>query len=126
MARLLNFKGDYGLFGVGLGSTYQGANALFGVSAAVKEHPVNEDELDRIVLEGGFILLALKIVLMVLLVRNSCINKLYLSVYLILVILFVPIVFNIYNSIYLFLGLALLDRVYYITGAPYKNAKHES
>ncbi|MBN2603512.1 MAG: hypothetical protein JXA91_05230, partial [Candidatus Thermoplasmatota archaeon] len=49
----------------GLGSTYQGANQVFGVSQTVKQYGYMEDETERIVFEGGYPLFILRIVFLI-------------------------------------------------------------
>jgi len=107
------FKGDNPLFGVGLGSTYQGANALFGTSEAVRAYGFVEGEIERLVLEGGFMVLLLRIVLAYFLV-SMLLVPLPLKVYIFFLIVYAfPITFNIYNSIFLALGIIFVDNAYY-------------
>ncbi len=107
------FPGEYPTLGVGLGSTYQGATAVWGRSKYILEYPSwLEEEPERVVVEGGYLLLFLKIFLFIALYRKLRIPGIAKAVLFILVFLFVPIVFNTYNSTYLFLGLTLLDSTY--------------
>lgn len=107
---VVNFKGEHSLFGTGIGGTYQGATAIWGTSLSVKEFGYYEDEGERIILEGGYLLYFTRILLYILLISQLRINKILLSVLSLFMILYLPLVFDIYNSVYLFLGLALLDR----------------
>ena len=105
----IDYRGKYPVMGVGLGSTYQGATAVFGTSDYVKEYGYYEGELPRIVLEGGFILLLFKLILVVWLISWIEVNTFSKIVLFILIFYAIPIVFNTYNSIFLALGLILLD-----------------
>lgn len=107
------FNGDNPTLGVGLGSTYQGANAVWGVSSYVANFPdFLEEEPARIVVEGGYILFIFKIVLFVSLFSRLHIPKLIKVILVILIFLFVPLVFNVYNAVFLFLGLSMLDNTH--------------
>lgn len=118
--RLLNsvqdvifFPGEYPLIGIGLGSTYQGAVAVWGTSKYVEEYPsFLEEEPERVVVEGGFVLLFLKIVLFIALFRALTIPAAAKLPLLILAFLFFSLVFFTYSSTYFFLGLMILDRTY--------------
>jgi hypothetical protein len=110
---LINFRGNYPVLGVGLGSTYQGANRLFGTSPYVLEYGFFESELIRIVLEGGYLLLITRIVVTIFLINQTLIPKSGKFILIVSLILFFPIVFNIYNAIFATLGIILVDRFYY-------------
>ncbi len=110
---ITDFKGKYPLFGVGLGSTYQGNNLLFGTSDYVTEYGFIESELERYILEGGFVLLIFRLILTIYFCKRLYIP--FLAKFLVGGLLFMtPIVFNIYNSIFSFIGITLLDQVYYL------------
>jgi len=112
---LSEFRGKYPLLGMGLGSTYNGANAIFGTSDYVKEYGYYENELTRLVLEGGFILLVLKMIMVIYFA-----SRLYLPfigkiiVCMITCSVIVPIVFNVYYSYLIFIGIVLIDKTYYM------------
>ncbi len=114
---LLNYKGNYPLLGVGLGSTYQGATALYGVSDYVKEYGYYEGELPRVVLEGGFLLLIARIALVIYFLSLLKIPPLMKVLFFLLLTYLVNYTFNIYNAIYLAFGIILLDNVYYHSSA---------
>lgn len=110
---IIDFRGNYPIYGIGLGSTYQGANILFGESVYAKEYGYYESEAGRIVLEGGYILFFLRIILFIVLLQYSSIppiGKWFMF------ILFVNnmIIFNIYLGIFFFLGFIFVDRAYYL------------
>jgi hypothetical protein len=109
---VFNFKGQYPFFGVGLGSTYQGSNKIWGESLFLKEYGGYEEELERIVLEGGFLLLAFKLGLILFLINRLKVPKINMFILLILMLISVPIVFNIYNAFYFYFGIILVDRGY--------------
>lgn len=110
---LFNFKGNFPLLGVGLGSTYQGANQLFGVSPYIQEYGFFESELIRIILEGGFLLFVVRIILISYLIRQLMIPTLAKLFFSFIIIFFFPVIFNIYNAVFAALGLMLLDNIYY-------------
>ena len=106
---VINFRGNYPIFGVGLGSTYQGATSIFGTSDYVKEYGYSENELPRIVLEGGFILFTFRLLLVIYFMSILNVNipsKVILGV---LIFYFIPVVFNIYNNIFLMIVFMLID-----------------
>jgi len=108
---LIDLEFEHDIIGVGLGSTYQGANALFGYNRNLNGQ-VFETEFKRIVLEGGYILLILRFVMyfyLLYLLRGSMIFK--LSVFVLSLFVF-TIIYNTYNTFYFMLGMILLDRVF--------------
>ena len=108
---IINSPFPYKISGIGLGSTYQGANALFGESALLS-NITYEGELFRILIEGGFLLVILRIILLIYflsILEFSFVFKVYLFF---AINLLVPIVFNIYSSIFLGIGLILLNQAY--------------
>lgn len=110
---VIDFRGRYPFFGVGLGSTYQGAQVLFGISEYVIEYGPLENEWTRIVLEGGFLLLFLKFVMtytMVMRLQVSIYMKAIISA---LIVVISPVVFSIYSSIFVYLGVTMLDYFMY-------------
>jgi hypothetical protein len=113
-SEVFNFRGNYPIFGVGLGATYQGANALFGNSIYVKEYGGYEREPARIVLEGGYLLFIFRIMLIFAFLK--CTNNLPLlaKMFFLLVYLNVTITFNVYQGFFYVLGLILVDRGYYL------------
>jgi hypothetical protein len=105
----IDYRGKYPLFGVGLGSTYQGATSVFGTSDYVKAYGYYEGELPRIVLEAGFVILIFRILLFLWLLSWLELNKLSKFVCFFSFAYGIGIVFNIYNAIFLALGLIFLD-----------------
>lgn len=113
-AEIFDFRGNYPLFGTGLGGTYQGIRAIFGESPYVTEYGYYEEEPERVMLEGGYLLLGLRLGLWLLIVRLS---RIPLWVGLPLVYLFAfatNTVFNLFASFYTFLGFMYLDRCYWV------------
>ena len=109
---LLNFRGENPLFGIGLGSAYQGAIVLFGTSDAYKKYGFIESESEKVVLEGGFILYALKIFLIIAFCKRLAVDT--LSKFLIGALLYLsPPLYNVFNSMFAFLGIAMVDNFYY-------------
>jgi hypothetical protein len=108
---LIYLEFEHDLVGVGLGSTYQGANALFGYNRNLNGQ-FFETEFKRIVLEGGYILLILRFVMyfyLLYLLKGSMIFK--LSVFVLSMFVF-TIIYNTFNTFYFMLGMILLDRVF--------------
>lgn len=109
---LSEFRGAYPLFGIGIGATYQGAIVLWGTSEALQQYGYIESEMERYVVEGGFFLLILRLMLTV----GFCVR---LSVpwqakWLIGALTFIaPITFNIFNIVFFTTGIIFLDQVYY-------------
>jgi hypothetical protein len=101
------------VFGVGLGSTYQGANLVFGTSEYVLEYGYNESEAGRIVLEGGFILFFLRIILFFVLMNKTLI-PLYGKVLFFAMFFSSQIVFSVYLGAFFLLGIMFVDRAYYL------------
>lgn len=104
----LNYAHD--LFGAGLGSTYQGANALFGNNPNLDGQGY-ETEPKRVILEGGYFLLILRLVMLFYLILNLKGNFFFKAAIVVLSIFVFSIVYNTYNCFYLLLGLMLLDRI---------------
>ena len=109
---LLSFRGDNPITGVGLGSTYQGANLLLGTSDAVTSYGFIESENEKVVLEGGFILFFFKILLIVAFCRRLAVDT--LSKLLIGILLYLsPPLYNVFNTMFAFFGIAIIDNYYY-------------
>ncbi|MEI7979628.1 MAG: hypothetical protein WCI53_12345 [Bacteroidota bacterium] len=111
---VINFNGNYPFFGVGIGSTYQGATKLFGVSPYVQEYGFFESEIVRIVLEGGFLLLFTRIFILYVILKNLLIPQIPKIGLFIILLLFFPIIFNVYNSTFAALGIILVDHFYFL------------
>lgn len=112
IGEVIDFRGKYPLFGTGLGGTYQGARLIWGESHFVQEYGGYEEEPERIVIEGGFLLFLLRTGIMLYLFhffRMPFFYKAFIAFY---IIFFTHIVFNIYNIIFYALGLAFLDWCY--------------
>jgi hypothetical protein len=110
---IINFRGSFPIMGVGLGSTYQGANKIFGTSNYVLEYGFFESELVRIVLEGGFLLLTTRLMILIYLLRKLFIPTISKIIIFILLLFFFPYVFNLYNAVFAALGIILVDYFYF-------------
>ncbi len=108
------FRGEYPLFGVGLGATYQGAIASWGKSQEVKEYGFYEEEPERILLEGGYFLLFLRGGLFIYFMMKSKIPKIYSAPVLFYTFFFPQMTFSTFQSTFTFFGFALLDKMYYL------------
>lgn len=96
------------LLGAGLGSTYQGMNGSYGTSTLIRMYP-NEGELFRLVLEGGWLLLLGRFILLAALLGRLSFTRPFAAGLFLLLGFFSPLSFNCYSSIYLALGLVLID-----------------
>ncbi|TKB98615.1 O-antigen ligase family protein [Pedobacter cryophilus] len=110
---ILGYNGPFPYFGAGLGGGYQGANELFGYSPYLKGIPP-EGEVWKVIFEGGYLLLALKIFMFYRLLYNTYINKIFMLIIILLIFSTVPIVYNVYNLMYVALGICYLDKVIYL------------
>jgi len=102
---------EYNYTGVGLGSTYQGATSIWGTSPLL-DGMYFEGELYRLVVEGGFMLLLFRFLLLGFILSKlnfSMFFKLYLFV---IIGIYSMYIFNVYNAIFLALGLIILDSKY--------------
>jgi hypothetical protein len=115
---VINFKGKYAFFGVGLGSTYQGSNKIWGESIFLKQYGGYEEEPERIILEGGLLLFFFRFGLFAYLLHRMKIPILPFLILIVLMFISMPIVFNVFNAFYFYFGIILVDRAYRI--AKYK------
>lgn len=107
-----DFNGKYPLLGIGLGATYQGATNKWGKSPELVEYGYCEEEPERIVVEGGYFLLLLRMGLFVYLATQLRIPWIFSAPILFYIFFFTLFVFNAYQTAYVFFGFALLDKVY--------------
>lgn len=107
------FQGNrfkYAVFGIGTGSTYQGATILFGTSSYAIEFGYVESEFIKNILEGGFLLIFLKFLIAAAVVQKLCFGGVLFKIVLWGVIVYAaPIVFNVHNASFLMMGLIYLD-----------------
>lgn len=118
LGEVVDYKGDYPVFGTGLGGTYQGARLIWGESYFLKNYGGYEEEPERIILEGGMVLLAIRALLLMLFLYALRIPVLYKLVFFVLIFFFTQSIFNIYNIIFITLGLSLADWGYGHKGQP--------
>ncbi|MCS6928963.1 MAG: hypothetical protein NZM43_05650 [Saprospiraceae bacterium] len=109
---VINFKGDYALLGTGLGGTYQGARAIWGESYYLQKYGGYEEEPERIMLEGGYVLFLGRALLLWFFLRGLYMPLTAKVLFFVLITFFAPIVFNVYNLIFLALGLSAVDWSY--------------
>ena len=108
---VLDFNLDHALFGVGLGSTYQGANTKWGVSRYLGFY---EEEPERVILEGGYLLLITRLFLFAFLITRLKIPAVYSIPVLFYLFFFTQLIFNTYQAAFTFFGLAIIDKMYYL------------
>lgn len=118
---VINYKNSNALAGVGLGASYQGANALWGTSRYVNEFKgYLEEEPERIIFEGGYILLFIRILLFFSLYKMLSMPRMYKIIILGMCFFYLSIVFFTYSSIFFLLGLIVLDRSFLETANIHK------
>lgn len=110
--RTVDFHGKYPLFGIGLGATYQGSISKWGKSRELIEYGYCEEEPERILIEGGYFLLLIRIGLFVFLAIRLRIPIFFSATILFYIFFFTIFVFNTYQMAYVFFGLAILDKIY--------------
>ena len=113
-AEIVDFRGNNPLFGIGLGATYQGAISLWGRSPELKKYGFYEEEPERIILEGGFFLFLIRIGLFVFLIQRSEIPIIFSIPILFFLFFYTHLVFNTSQTAFTFLGIALLDKLYFL------------
>ena len=109
-----DFEGKYPIFGLGLGATYQGAVSKWGKSQQLIENGYYEEEPERILLEGGYALFIIRCLLFLYLASQLKIPLVYSVPVLFYLFFFTQMVFNSYQAAFTFLGLALIDKMYYL------------
>lgn len=109
---VLNYNGNYPLFGVGLGATYQGAVAKWGTSPLVPV--VYEAEPERVLIEGGYFLFIVRLLLMIYLIFQMKIPVYFSAPILFFLFMFSLLVFNINQPAYTFFGLMVVDKMYHL------------
>ncbi|HTN20037.1 MAG TPA: hypothetical protein VL125_06160 [Pelobium sp.] len=107
---LVDLEFEHDIIGVGLGSTYQGAIALFGFNRNLNGEGF-ETEFKRVVLEGGYILLILRFVMFFYLMQFLKGNFFFKLTIFTLSLFVFSIIYNTYNAFFFMLGIALIDRV---------------
>lgn len=111
--KVINFRGAYPFLGTGLGGTYQGAKLLFGESPYLLDYGYYESEPERIVLEGGYLLFLVRLLLWGLIIRWSRIPFVFGLLLFYLNVFNTVTVFNVFSGFYTLLGFLYLDRCYY-------------
>lgn len=109
---IINFRGNYPLFGTGLGGTYQGSIALFGESITLKDYGYYEEEPERVILEGGYLLFFVRLLLWLIIFKRSSIPLLSSLLLVYLHVFFQVTLFNVFTGFYTIIGLMYLDRCY--------------
>ncbi len=101
------------ILGVGAGATYQGATILFGKSDAVLGFGYYESEFVQSFLEGGIVLLLLRIALIITLLK-SLPFRFFIKLFLFFCMIYgMPIIYNVYNAAFLLMGIALVVNTIY-------------
>lgn len=106
---MFNFNLPNILWGNGLGITYPAVNELFGVAEVVRNFGGQDDEVTRTIIEGGYLLLIFKFVLIYFAVSKLSLNKYFASIIFIIVFIYVPLSTNVYNAVFFLMGIMFLD-----------------
>lgn len=112
ITEIIDYKGDYPVVGTGLGATYQGARIIWGESYFVKRYGGFEEEPERIVLEGGYILLVLRTLLLMYFLYQLRIPLFQKIMFGAIIALFTHSIFNVYNLVFVPLALSILETGY--------------
>jgi hypothetical protein len=97
--------------GLGTAATYQGAAILFGKSREVSRFGFIESEFVQLILEGGVIMLFLRIALIISLLSVLS-YPLSIKFFMAILLLYgFPIIFNVHNASFMMMGLMLTDNL---------------
>ncbi|GHT53490.1 hypothetical protein FACS189446_1030 [Bacteroidia bacterium] len=105
----LLYHGSQPVFGAGLGSDYQGANAVFGASETKQQYGYMEEEGERIVFEGGYFLYFIRIGLFVIVLSAMRIKRLS-KVILFLLFFHKLLVFQTYATFFIAMGFIWINQ----------------
>lgn len=117
------------LFGLGLGATYQGATMTWGTSHYVKEYGFYEEEPERILLEGGYLLFIIRALLFALMIKQLKIPLILSIPVMVYMFFFAQMVSSTFQSAFTLWGILILDKMYYLKSkdtAPYEEESLES
>jgi hypothetical protein len=109
ITEIIDYRGDYPVLGTGLGATYQGARIIWGESYFIKRYGGFEEEPERIVLEGGYLLFVLRTALLIYFLIQLRIPVLHKYLFGIIILLFTHSIFNVYNLVFIPFALSLLE-----------------
>lgn len=112
VGEIIDYRGDYPVLGTGLGATYQGARIIWGESYFIKKYGGFEEEPERIVMEGGYVLFLLRMALLFYFLSQLNLPFLYKCMFAVIIAIFTHSIFNVYNIVFVPLALSLLDRGY--------------
>jgi hypothetical protein len=102
------YHGEQPVFGAGLGSSYQGTNQMFGTSEIWQKYGYMEEEAERIVFEGGYLLYLIRIGLFIVVLSALNIKRLSkIALFILYVNAFIT--FNTYNTFFLAMGLIWIN-----------------
>ncbi len=110
----LVFESENTLFGLGLGATYQGATQTWGQSHYVTKYGFYEEEPERILLEGGYVLLIIRAFLFLFMIRQLKIPLVFSIPVMVYLFFFAQMVSSTFQSCFTFFGIAILDKMYYL------------
>lgn len=98
------------LIGNGLGISYPAVVAAKGTSKVAETFWVQDDEIGRTILEGGYILLILKLLLITFSIKNLQMDKRFMTVVFLVIFIYMPITTNIYNIVFFLIGIIYLEQ----------------
>ena len=96
------YHGEQPLFGAGLGSDYQGANAMFGTSITKQKYGYMEEEAERVVFEGGYTLYFIRLLLLAIALSAMRIKR--LSKIILFILFMNSLIFNTYMIFFITMG----------------------
>lgn len=114
------YHGNQPLFGAGLGSDYQGANAIFGISDTKQQYGYTEEEGERIVFEGGYLLYLTRIALFLIVLSSMKIKR--LSKVILFILFFNKLlVFNTYMTFFVAMGFIWVNQTGLVKSKEYSS-----
>lgn len=112
VTEVIDYRGDYPALGTGLGATYQGARIIWGESYFIKRYGGFEEEPERIVLEGGYVLFLLRTLVLLYFLKQLHLPFYQKILFGTIIVLFTHSIFNVYNLVFVPLALSMLDAGY--------------
>lgn len=98
------------LIGNGLGISYPAIVALKGTSKVAEKFWVQDDEMGRTLLEGGYILFVFKLILIFTAIRSLQFDRKFAAIMFFTVFFYMTITTNIYNIVFFLIGVVFLEQ----------------
>jgi len=110
--KIWHFRTGKHPLGYGLGCTYQGANEVWGKAFEIARFGYYEEEGERILMEGGWVLLLAKVGMVIVFLQTGTLPAGVVVLLFGLQLGYFPVVFNTYNAFFLLWGIGETARVY--------------